>query len=179
MFDYVRQWSLSTSLNRFRFCLGLCLLFSFDFVHSSSTLSNLLFRSQRANHPNARRFLRIIYFRENDLTIDEARLTNDIQNLTTIYEIDLKLHILDQSKSLLGPKVCSIISQQWRDTIFMADLYTKEIDLISRTLKIPTIAITNRYQVAQGKLVSRFSLKETERERERKNTKFSMDFSLV
>ena len=154
MFDSVRQWSLSTRFNRLISLYFLLLLFV-ELVQSDPSLSNLLRRYSRATHPNARRFLRVIYFRENDLTIDEARLTNDVRNLTSIYEIDLKLHILDQAKSLLGPRICSIISEQWRDTIFIADLYTKEIDLISRTLKIPTITITNRYQVSQGKFVSR------------------------
>ena len=100
-----------------------------------------------------KRLLRIIYFREFDMTVDENRLKTDVKNLTESYGIDLKLNILDQSKSLLTPKLCSLISEEQRDTILIADLYTKEIDLISRSLKIPTIATTNRYQIVQGKLV--------------------------
>lgn len=149
MFDYVRQWSFSTTLHRL-----ISLLLFFNVLQSSTSSFSSIFQTRAANLVNARRFLRIIYFREYDLTLDETRLTSDIQNFTRTYDIDLKFHILDQSKSLLGPQVCSIISDRWRDTIFLADLYTKELDLISRTLKIPTIAITNRYQVSQGKLVS-------------------------
>ncbi|CAF5162640.1 unnamed protein product, partial [Rotaria sp. Silwood1] len=56
------------------------------------------------------------------------------------------------SIAFLLTKLCSIISEERRDTILIADLYTKEIDFISRSLKLPTIAITNRYQIVQGKL---------------------------
>lgn len=101
----------------------------------------------------AKRLLRVIYFREFDVSIDENRLKNDVKNLTEAYEIDLKLHILNQSTSLLFSQLCSLISEESRDTILIADLYTKEIDLISRSLKIPTIATTNRYQIVHGKVV--------------------------
>jgi hypothetical protein len=103
-----------------------------------------------------KRLLRIIYFREFDITVDENRLKTDIKNLTELYRIDLKLNIFDQSRSLLTGKLCSLISEEQRDTILIADLYTKEIDLISRSLKIPTITTTNRYQIVQGKLVKFF-----------------------
>ena len=53
-------------------------------------------------------------------------------------------------------QLCAIIAQERRDTIIVADLYTKEIDFLSRALKLPTIAITNRYQIVQGKLVKIF-----------------------
>ena len=92
------------------------------------------------------------------MTIDEVRLTMDMKNLTASYGIDFQLNILDQSKSLLTRTVCSIIAQEPRDTVLIADLYTKEIDLISRSLKIPTIATTNRYQLVQAKQVSLFCL---------------------
>lgn len=103
-----------------------------------------------------KRLLRIIYFREFDMTVDEKLLKTDVKNLTETYGIDLKINILDQSKSLLTAKLCSLISEEQRDTILIADLYTKEIDLISRSLKIPTIVTTNRYQIVQGKLVKFF-----------------------
>jgi len=103
-----------------------------------------------------KKLLRIIYFREFDKTIDENSLKTDVKNLTDLYGIDLKLNILDQSESFSLIQLCSLISHERRDTILIADLYTKEIDLISRSLKIPTIAITNRYQIVQGKLVRLF-----------------------
>ncbi|CAF1117625.1 unnamed protein product [Rotaria sordida] len=103
------------------------------------------------NTYQTKKLLRIIYFREFDMSIDENRLKKDFKNLTESYEIDLKINILNQSTSLLVTKLCSLISEEQRDTILIADLYTKEIDLISRSLKIPTIATTNRYQIVQGK----------------------------
>jgi hypothetical protein len=103
--------------------------------------------------------LRIIYFREFDITIDENRLKSGVKNLTESYGIDLKINILDQTPSFSLYKLCSLISQESRDTILIADLYTKEIDLISRSLKIPTITYTNRYQIVQGKLVRFFKNK--------------------
>jgi hypothetical protein len=87
------------------------------------------------------------------MTIDENRLKIDLKNFTESYKIDLKIIILDQSTELLINKLCSLISEERRDTILLADLYTKEIDLISRSLQIPTIATTNRYSIAEGKLV--------------------------
>jgi hypothetical protein len=87
------------------------------------------------------------------MAIDENRLKSDVKNLTESFGIDFKLNILDQSKSFSVHQLCSLISQEQRDTILIADLYTKEIDLISRSLQIPTIAITNRYQIVQGKSV--------------------------
>lgn len=110
-------------------------------------------RNIRAINQQQKRFLRIIYFREFDMTIDENRLKSDVKNLTESYGIDLKLNILNQSRSFSISKLCSVIREERRDSIIIADLYTKEIDLISRSLKIPTIAITNRYQIVQGKLV--------------------------
>ena len=102
----------------------------------------------------AKKFLRIIYYRDFDTTIDEIRLKSAVKNLTESYHIDLKIHIFAQSQTLSIYPLCSLLSQEQRDTIIIADLYTKEIDFISRALKIPTIAYTNRYQIVQGKLVS-------------------------
>ena len=102
----------------------------------------------------AKKLLRIIYYRDFDRTMDEIRLKSTVKNLTESFNIDLKIHILEQSQTLSIYSLCSILSQEVRDTIIIADLYTKEIDLISRGLKIPTITYTNRYQIVQGKLVS-------------------------
>jgi hypothetical protein len=74
--------------------------------------------------------------------------------MTDFYDIDFKLHIFDQSTPLLITKLCALIAEERRDTIFLTDLYTKEIDLISRSFQIPTIATTNRYSIVQGKLVN-------------------------
>lgn len=87
------------------------------------------------------------------MTINEYRLKNDLRNLTESYEIDLKIKIFNQSTILLSRQVCSLIAEEKRDTILIADLYTKEVDLISRSLKIPTIVTTNRYQIVQAKQV--------------------------
>lgn len=137
--------------NLFSFCLHGIESKSFD-KPSLQTIFQLR-NTQLINQQQQKKLLRIIYFREFDKTIDEYSLKNDVKNLTDLYGIDLKLNILDQSKSFSVQKLCSVISQERRDTILIADLYTKEIDLISRSLKIPTIAITNRYQIVQGKLV--------------------------
>ena len=88
------------------------------------------------------------------MSIDESRLKSDVRNLTESYGIDFQLSILDQSTSFSMMRLCSVIAHERRDTILIADLYTKEIDFLSRSLKLPTIAITNRYQIVQGKLVS-------------------------
>ncbi len=92
------------------------------------------------------------------MTVNENRLKADVKNLTESYGIDFKLNILDQSTELLTTKLCSLISEEQRDTILIADLYTKEIDLISRSLQIPTIAMTNRYSIVQGKLVNFYKI---------------------
>jgi hypothetical protein len=141
--------------NLFSFCLHGIESKSFDkpSLQTIFQLRNTQVINQQQQQQQQKKLLRIIYFREFDKTIDEYSLKNDVKNLTDLYGIDLKLNILDQSKSFSLQKLCSVISQERRDTILIADLYTKEIDLISRSLKIPTIAITNRYQIVQGKLV--------------------------
>ena len=167
MLDYVRQRPSPTNsfsltnfptiifmfLNLFSCCLHGVQTKSLD-KPSLQTIFQLR-HTQLVNQP-AKKHLRIIYYREFDLTIDENRLKSSVKNLTDSYGVDMKINILDQSQAFSVEKLCSIISQEQRDTILIADLYTKEIDLISRALKIPTIAYTNRYQVVQGKLV-RFS----------------------
>jgi hypothetical protein len=136
--------------NLFSFCLhGI----DTQFIDKPSLKTIFQLRSTQLRNHQSNKLLRIIYFREVDITIDENRLKSDVQNLTESYEIDLQLNILDQSKLFSLTKLCSLISQERRDTILIADLYTKEIDLISRSLKLPTIAIRNRYQIVQGKLV--------------------------
>lgn len=169
MLDYVRQRSSTTISRLFFFLTFLTKFFMyFQLVHfclnpidaeiidtSPSSLQTLLkLRTARVNNDVIKRSLRIIYFREFDVSIDEHRLKFDVKNLTEVHGIDFKLNILDQSRSFSLYQFCSIIGQERRDTILVADLYTKEIDFISRALKIPTIAITNRYQIVQGKLVS-------------------------
>ncbi len=153
MFYYVYQWSLSTItkylLIIFLFfnCFCLCL----NDINSEEISLKTILKSRHIYE--TKRLLRIIYFREFDMTIDENRLKIDLKNFTESYKIDLKIIILDQSTELLINKLCSLISEERRDTILLADLYTKEIDLISRSLQIPTIATTNRYSIAEGKLV--------------------------
>ncbi len=152
MFDCIYQWSLSTIIKTLLIFVififsGLCL---HDIASEKLSLQTIL--TLRHTSPT-KRLLRIIYFREFDLTVNENRLKADVKNLTESYGIDFKLNILDQSTELLTTKLCSLISEEQRDTILIADLYTKEIDLISRSLQIPTIAITNRYSIVQGKLV--------------------------
>ncbi len=150
MFDYVCQRSMPTISKSIIFMVFY--LFCLCSIDSQSLQKVLKLRQIY----QTKRLLRIIYFREFDITVDENRLKTDVKNLTDLYRIDLKLNILDQSRSLLTGKLCSLISEEQRDTIFIADLYTKEIDLISRSLKIPTITTTNRYQIVQGKLVKFF-----------------------
>ncbi|CAF3314780.1 unnamed protein product [Rotaria socialis] len=168
MLDYVRQRpspTISLSSLSFLFIRLLVIFFMFFNLfslclhdidtkpiekHSLKTIFQL--RNTRTVNQPQKKFLRIIYFREFDMTIHETRLKSDVKNLTESHDIDFKLNILDQSRSFSIAKLCSIISEERRDTILIADLYTKEIDLISRSLKIPTIAITNRYQIVQGKL---------------------------
>lgn len=147
MFDYVYQWLLRLIifLNFSTFCI------SFHDIHSENISLQTIFKLRQTYQ--TKRLLRIIYFRESDVTVDENRLKKDLQNLTDPYDIDIKLNILDQSAGLLVNKLCTIISEEQRDTILIADLYTKEIDLISRSLQIPTIVTTNRYSIVQGKLV--------------------------
>lgn len=125
------------------------------FLDTPSSLDTLFKLRTAAPLKNdiTKRSLRIIYFREFDKSIDEHRLKIDVKNLTDVNGIDFKLNILDQSRSFSMRQLCAIIGQERRDTILVADLYTKEIDFISRALKLPTIAITNRYQIVQGKLV--------------------------
>ncbi|CAF0912043.1 unnamed protein product [Adineta ricciae] len=109
-------------------------------------------RSAQFTNVPQRKSLRIIYFREFSRPINESFLTSDIQNFTRTFAIDFKLNIFDQNKAFSMTKLCSLISQERRDTILVADSYTKEIDLLSRSLKLPTIALINRYQLVQGKL---------------------------
>jgi hypothetical protein len=136
--------------NLFSFCLYGIETKSLD---KSSLQTIFQLRNTQLITQQQKKLLRIIYFREFDMTIDENYLKSDVKNQTESYGIDLKFNILDQTKSFSINKLCSLISQERRDTIIIADLYTKEIDLISRSLQIPTIAITNRYQIVQGKLV--------------------------
>lgn len=153
MFDYVYQWLLKLFifLNiSFLFCL------SFHDIHSTNLSLQTIVKLRQTYQ--TKRLLRIIYFRESDMTIDENRLKIDLKNLTEPYDIDIKLNILEQTTNLLVNKLCSIISEDQRDTILIADLYTKEIDLISRSLQIPTIVTTNRYSIVQAKLVKFLSI---------------------
>jgi hypothetical protein len=162
MLDYVCQRPLPTSskpITSIRLIFMFFSLFSFclhDIDSQSIEKPSLEKIFQLRQTYQTRKLLRIVYFRELDLTIDENRLKIDIKNLTDSYGIDLSLTIFEQSTSLLLNKFCSFISQEQRDTILIADLYTKEIDLISRSLKIPTITLTNRYQIVQGKIVKFF-----------------------
>ena len=156
MFDYVRPRHWSTKFLRLILIQTVFFCFisfreiqSVSFQHRSSLQTILRLRHAQEH----RKLLRIIYFREFDSSINVHRLTMEIKNLTITNDIDVKFNILDQSKALLTIPLCSIIDGEARDTIIIADLYTKEIDLISRSLKIPTIAITNRYQLVQGKQV--------------------------
>lgn len=170
MLDYVRQrpsptssfslifisflWRIWMCWNLFSSCLhGIETSQSID---QSSSLRNIfqLRQTQIQQQLPNKKFLRIIYYRDFDSTIDEIRLKSAVKNLTESYNIDLKIQIFEQSQTLSVYPLCSLLSQEQRDTIIIADLYTKEIDFISRALKIPTIAYTNRYQIVQGKLVS-------------------------
>jgi hypothetical protein len=177
MLDYVRQRPSPTILRlsylsiRFLYILTkTCILFQLlsiclhniecQAIDRTSLQSLFKLRNAQIIHQQQhqqRRALRIIYFREFDMNIKEDHLKADVKNLTESNGIDLKLHILNQSTFLSISHICSIIGNERRDIILVADLYTKEIDLISRSLKLPTIAITNRYQIVQGKLV-RYSL---------------------
>ncbi|CAF3909015.1 unnamed protein product, partial [Rotaria sordida] len=165
MLDYVRQRPSPTISLSFKFIRLLIIFFMFFNLfsfclhdidrktidkHSLQTIFQL--RHTQIINQKEKKLLRIIYFREFDMTLNANRLRFDVKNLTESYGIDFKINILDQSKSFSLIKLCSIISEERRDTILIADLYTKEIDLISRSLKLPTIAITNRYQIVQGKL---------------------------
>ncbi|CAF1103549.1 unnamed protein product [Adineta steineri] len=162
MFNYVCQRSLSTISKSLKFNYKISIIFilfnlfnlSVVYGNESQTIEKLSLQKifKQRHIYQTKKLLRIIYFREYDMTVDENRIKNDVYNLTELYGIDLKLNILDQSTSILTKKLCSLISEEQRDTIFIADLYTKEIDLMSRALKIPTIATTNRYQIVQGKL---------------------------
>ena len=165
MLDYVRHRPLLTRSqpNRFGslvvqclFILSLCLV---D-LHGQSALDHSSLRTmlQRRQPTPARRLLRVVYFRKFDVTVDETRLRNDVRNVTESFGIDFRLNILNQSSSLLATKLCAILSQEPLDTVLIADLYTKEIDLISRSLQMPTIAITNGYQLVQGKQVSHLQI---------------------
>ncbi|CAF1208716.1 unnamed protein product [Rotaria magnacalcarata] len=160
MLDYGSQRSLPTISKpiqfvriisiTFMFLSSMCLcVHGFDSQSFPKPSLQKVFKARSAHQ--TKRSLRVIYFREFDMTIDENRLKNDIKNLTESYEIDLKIKVFNQSTLLLSEKLCSLIAQEKRDTIIIADLYTKEIDLISRSLKMPTIATTNRYQIVQGK----------------------------
>ena len=163
MFDYVCQRSLSArSLSSFSVSIimffnlfSLCLhgIDSQSIVEPSLKTIFQLRNAQFTNVP-PRKSLRIVYFREFNRPINESFLTSDIQNFTRTFAIDFKLNIFDQTKAFSMTKLCSLISQERRDTILVADSYTKEVDLLSRALKLPTIALINRYQLVQGKLVS-------------------------
>jgi hypothetical protein len=167
MFKYVCQRSLSTISKSVQFITKIFIIFIFFNLSclcqggsdsQSIEKSSLQKLFQLRHVSQTKKLLRIIYFREFDMTINEDRLKNEVKNLTESFGIDLKVNIFDQSSSLLIPKLCSLISEEHRDTILIADLYTKEIDLISRSLRIPTIATTNRYQLVQGKMVKFFKI---------------------
>jgi hypothetical protein len=157
MFNYVYQWSLSTikkfliqTLPIIFILFNLCCLCRHESNSEKISLRTIL--NSRHIH-QTKRLLRIVYIREFGLNFEENRLQIDVKNLTEFYNIDFKLNIFDQSTPLLIKKLCALIAEEQRDTIFLTDLYTKEIDLISRSLQIPTIATTNRYSIVQGKLV--------------------------
>ncbi len=157
MFNYVYQWSLSTITKFLIQSIPLIFIF-FNYSclcrHDSDSDKVSLRTILKSRHTDqTKRLLRIVYIREFDLNFEENRLKNDVKNLTEFYDVDFKLNIFDQSTPLLITKLCSLIAEEQRDTIFLTDLYTKEIDLISRSFQIPTIATTNRYSIVQGKLV--------------------------
>ncbi|CAF0746785.1 unnamed protein product [Rotaria sp. Silwood1] len=168
MLDYVRQRpspTISLSSLSFIFIRLLVIFFMFfnlfsfclhdietKIIDKHSLKTILQLRHTQIINQQEKKLLRIIYFREFDMTLNAQRFKYDVKNLTESYGIDFKINIIDQSKAFLLTKLCSIISEERRDTILIADLYTKEIDFISRSLKLPTIAITNRYQIVQGKL---------------------------
>ena len=165
MLDYVRQRPSPTiSSFSIHFLTKFFMYFQifsccFSPIHSEAitkySLHNLINSKTvpTISHSSTKKSLRIIYFREFDKSIEENRLKSDVKNLTDSYGIDLKLNIIEQSTSLSMYRICSLIGHERSDTIVIADLYTKEIDFLSRSLKIPTIAITNRYQIVQGKMV--------------------------
>ena len=151
MFNYADRWFLpivTRSILLILMILNIFALCRLDLDAEKTSLRTIL-KSHRT-----RPTLRIVYFRELNSSIEGNRLRIDIENLTQIYRIDLQLHILNQSTPFVINKLCSLINAEQRDTVFITDLYTKEIDLISRSLQIPTIATTNRYSIVQGKLVS-------------------------
>ena len=150
MFGKADRWLSSMLIKSITFILLLFNIFAFCRSHIHSEKASL---RTVLKIPHTKRLLRIVYFRESDGLLEENRLRTDIKNLTDLYKIDWQLHIFDQSTPSLLNKLCSLIDNEQRDTVFLADLYTKEIDLISRSLQIPTIATTNRYSVVQGKLV--------------------------
>jgi len=136
-------------VNLFSFCLH-----GTESSYSPKSSLQTLFQQQeqyKLLNYSTKKFLRIIYYREYDSSLDETRLKNDVKNLTESHDINLKVDIINQSRSYTIQNLCSIIAHERRDTILIADLYTKEIDLISRSLQIPTIALINRYEVVQGK----------------------------
>ncbi|CAF0763066.1 unnamed protein product [Adineta steineri] len=165
MFDYVRQRPSPTISFPFQFVHLITKSFMFfnlfslclhgihtESINKPSLQTIFQLRNTQLINQQHRKLLRIIYFRELDMTLNENSLKFDVQNLTELFGIDIKINIINKSKTFPIPNFCSLISQEQRDTILIADLYTKEIDLISRSLKIPTIALINRYQIVQGKL---------------------------
>ncbi|CAF1181412.1 unnamed protein product [Adineta ricciae] len=148
------QWSLSTGFKSRVFYIHVfILLHLLHLCQCENTNRSSLRRFLHSRHTySSRRALRVIYFREFDKTVNEHYLGTDVKNLTESYGIDLKLNIFEQPTAITTRRLCSLIGEEARDTIFIADLYTKEIDFLSRSLQIPTIAITNRYQIVQGKL---------------------------
>ena len=150
MFNYAYHWLPSIIT---KFIPLILMLFSISGRCRNSTDSGKRSLKTILDIPQAKSSLRIVYFRELNLSLEESRLRIEIKNLTQAHGIDVQLQIFDQSTPSLLNKLCSLIDNEQRDTVFLADLYTKEIDLISRSLQIPTIATTNRYSVVQGKLV--------------------------
>lgn len=165
MFDYVSQRpspiksSFVSPIRWLFMCWNICsycLRGTESLAPNRSSLQTILQQHHTQLIPSTtKKLFRIIYYREYDINLDETRLKNEVKNLTDINGIDLKIDIINQSKSYTIQNLCSIISQERRDTILIADLYTKEIDLISRSLQIPTIALINRYEIVQGKMVKR------------------------
>ncbi|UJR14140.1 hypothetical protein I4U23_001134 [Adineta vaga] len=154
MFNYVYLWSLSTYFKSSQFYFHIFIFIHLFHTHQceiTEKSSLQRFRHLRHTYSN-KRLLRLIYFRVFDKTVNENYLKSDVKNLTESHGIDLKLNILDQPNAMSTEKLCSLIGEEPRDTIFISDLYTKEVDFLSRSLKIPTIAMTNRYQIVQGKL---------------------------
>lgn len=131
----------------------------FDFKNAVTAISQIQEHQQHYHNSQSRhrKHLRIVVFRGQESSKEENNLFNDSRSLAESYGINLTIEVFDQSSSLSMHRLCSIIKDERRDTILLASLYTKEIDFLSRSLKLPTIALTNRYDIVQGKLVRHHS----------------------